>query len=232
MKLLQINQSSRYFTIVLTASVALLAISALGGCQTTKRITSFGKPKTERPPYEVGNVYRQKLPAEFRRVALLPLVADPEMGVSGSLEAIKAAIADELLKTKKFELITMSQDDLRQWAGVGTLSSLDVWPGKLRESLKEKQIDGVILIELTALKGYPPLALGLKARLVDLPTGKTLWAIDEMFDAAAPEVASAAKRYESGMITTVGKVQSPGTIGISPTLFAKYAAYTIFKTLP
>lgn len=207
--------------------IPVLAFFTLSGCVTTHS----DRAKTK-PSYQLHNVYRQLPPAEFKRVALLPIVASSDLGVPDSLNSIRSSITDELLKTKKYEIIPLGQDELRAMAGVGQLGSLDVWPEKMRQTLQDRQIDGVIVAELTALKGYPPIALGLKARLVGLQTGATYWACDEVFDAAVPEIFAGAKRFEEGMLMSVGPAQSQGTIELSPSIFAKYAAYTMFETLP
>lgn len=190
----------------------------------------------ERAPYIPKNVYKTPLPAgkQLTRLALLPIVGSPQLGSAESLNGIRRAITEELGKTKKFELITISPDTLHEWAGVSELTSLDEWPQQLKETLTSRQIDGVVLIEITQLKGYHPIALGLKARLVGLPEGTTYWACDEVFDAAAPEVYSGAKAYEKAMlmITQSAKSQTTGTIELSPSKFAKYCAWTLFQTLP
>lgn len=191
-----------------------------------------GKRPAIAPAFELHNVYRAAVPSDFKRVALLPIVSDPNQGISDSLDSIKQSITSELLKAKKYEIIAMTGDDLREIAGVGQLTSLDVWPDKLRKNLQEKLIDGVMIVEITSLKGYAPIAIGLKARLVNLADGKTYWACDEVFDSAVPEMYAGAKKFETGMLMTVGKLKSQGSIDLSPTQFAKYAAFTMFETLP
>lgn len=205
----------------------LLALFTLSGCISTQSERAKAKPS-----YQLHNVYRMPLPEQFKRVALLPIVAASDLGIADSLDSIRNSITGELLKTKRFEVISMSRDDLREVAGVGELTALSVWPDRMRKALGDRQIDGVLLVEITALKGYPPIALGLKARLVGLESGTTYWACDEVFDAAVPEIFAGAKRFEDGMLMSVGRAKSQGTIELSPSIFAKYAAYTMFETLP
>ena len=191
---------------------------ALAGCVTNKHQRAAGEVS-----YTPRNVMNMPLPAGFTRVALMPIVASPSLGVQTSLDGIRTALIGELLKAKRFEVIVLTNDDVRSWAGGHELTSLDSWPESLRDALKERQVDGVMLIELTSLKGFPPLQMGLKGRL----TGLT-----EVFDASANTVYAGAKEFEKGTLLSVGKARSEGSIELSPSQFAKYAGYTLFRTLP
>ncbi len=207
----------------------MVGLALLSGCAASRN-----ERAKVTPPYEPQNIYALRLPEGFLRVAVLPLAADPALGGHESLEAIELAVREELFKTKQFEFIVLSADTLREVAGVSSLRAIDVWPQRLKQALQERQIDGVLALELTQLKGFPPISLGLRMRLVGVQTGLTYWACEELFDMAAPEVFAGAKRFEEGMLMqmTSGKIKNPGTMELSPSKLAKYAAYTLFATLP
>jgi hypothetical protein len=115
--------------------------------------------------------------------------------------------------------------------GLSELSATDIWPLELAERLRERQIDGVLVVELTQLKGWAPISLGVKGRLVSAD-GTTYWSADELFDMSLPAVYAAARQYERGMLLQVGKIKSSSNIEISPAKLAKYVGYTLFDTLP
>lgn len=185
-------------------------------------------------PYTPKNIHSSPPAKEIIRLGLLPIVAKPELGNAEALNGIRRSITEELGKTKNFELVQITPDMLHDWADVSQLSSLDEWPETLKSCLQDKQIDGVMLIEITQLKGFYPITLGIKARLVGIPDGITYWACDEVFDAASEEVLAGAKNYEKVMQLEVQnkRVKTTGTIELSPSKFAKYAAWTLFQTLP
>jgi hypothetical protein len=92
-----------------------------------------------------------------------------------------------------------------------------------------------MIVEISQLKGYEPISIGIKSRLVGIGDGETYWACDEVFDAAMPQVYAGAKTFEAGTLEETvrgAKLSAAPTIELSPTKFAKYASYTLFKTLP
>jgi hypothetical protein len=220
----------RAFCLLTLITLGGIALS-LSGCATMH--THNDRAKTV-PPYEPHNIMTLPLPRGFDRVALLPIIVNPDFGTAESLSNVKSAIVEELEKAKRFEIIQISPDALREIAGAPQLNTLEPWPDSLRQNLRQKQIDGVMVIEITQLKGYEPISIGIKGRLASVEDGQTYWACDELFDAAATQVYSGAKQFEGGslMQTVRGKLKTEGTVQLSPSKLAKYAAYTLFKTLP
>jgi hypothetical protein len=224
-KMMTINKT--FLSGLFGAAFIFAIILSTSGCASTHKDRATGVEA-----YEVRNFTAKPLPADMRRVVLLPIVIAPDLGVAASLEAIKRSLTEELGKVNKFEVIALDEDAMREWSGVSYLTSLDVWPDRLRQSLLAHQVDGVMLVEVTQLRGYPPLVLGLKTRLVAVKDAETYWACDETFDAAVPAVFSGAKHFEGGMLLEMGKIKGVGSIDMSPAEFAKYAGYEVFKTLP
>ena len=101
------------------AMLAAMVVFLLTGCNTVRE--SLLLPPPEVPTYyRPSNVYiySLSLPASLRRVALLPLttasaVASQEAGV----EALEPVLQTELEKTKRFEVVVVSDDQLRQLTG-------------------------------------------------------------------------------------------------------------------
>jgi len=211
------------------ALVCFLTLWGVVGCSTIKeRITPVSVPE-----YTPTNIYKADLPVEFIRVALLPMNLQGDFGQKAALDSIEGALQAELIKAKRFEVVTISKDELEQICGEESLSSQQKWPYELKKALEERQVDGVMLIELTHLRGYQPVALGLKMRLVSLQEGKTYWAVDELLDSANPMIYQGALNYDNGM--RMGKTSESKTIAFmqtSPTRFAHYAGELLFKTLP
>ena len=209
----------------------ILAVFSLIGCVSThpQRVAKAASA------YEPHNIMKLPLPQGFTRVALLPMVANANLGSPDSLRGINLAITEELGKAKRFEIIEIGPDQLRGWGMSPSIDTLGPWSDKLRQNLKTEQIDGVMVIEITQLKGYEPISIGIKSRIVGIADGKTYWACDEVFDAAMPQVYAGAKRFEAGTLQETvrgSKLVAAPTIELSPSKFAKYAAYSLFQTLP
>lgn len=215
---------------ILWSALTLLALGGLMGCKTLNKIA----PVPHVPDYTPRNVYTADLPKTFIRVALLPMHSQGDFGLQASLDNIAAGITSELVKAKKFEVIPLSRDELKHLSGKETLSSQEKWPYALKKELQERQIDGVMLVELTYLRGYQPVAMGIKMRLVDINTGKTYWAVEDMLDSANPSIFKGAKEYEEGMLfgRQSSSVKAIASIQQSPGLFGRYVGALLFKTLP
>jgi hypothetical protein len=227
---------------VSTMLVLLAALAGVGaglcGCasQSYKDArASLGLPA----PYRPDNVYaaQRTLPVKLRRVALLPLASDDRRTdlVEGRA-LLGTVLADQLIKTKRFEVVQVSPDGLQARTGRRTWSAEDVLPQDFFASLRELyDCDAVMFCQLTECRAYPPLAVGWRLKLVDARTLEILWAGDEYFDASRPEVVAAAKHYEgqagwAGWFS--GNSSDDWTVLHSPQKFGEYAAVELLGTLP
>lgn len=174
----------------------------------------------------VNNVHRgcDVLPADAYRVALLPLSAAADYtAVAGTLDSV---LHSELVRTKRFEVVTLPAERLAWRTGRSAWSGEEEFPADFFAILRrETGCDAVLFARLVVLRAYPPLAVGWRLRLVDARSLETLWAAEEVFDAAQPEVARAARRFDGADATGWGVLHSPRR-------FAGFAAAHLLETLP
>jgi hypothetical protein len=105
-------------------------------------------------------------------------------------------LAAELAKTKAFELVVITPQQLRQWTGRPGWTPEEKLPEKFFDRLRESAgCDGVLFCQLTLYRPYKPIAIGWNMRLVGIQGLKSWWSIDEVFDAGSPAVVNAARRY-------------------------------------
>lgn len=211
---------------VLAGSVALWS-----GCRTVQLVDPVVGSN-----YVPDNVhhFNGRLASQVRRVAVLPLTCDGRRGeVEAGRETLEPVLLKELGKTKRFELITVSPDQLRHWTG------RTVWTAEERLSLdllrllrEELGCEAVLFSRVTQFHAYPPLVVGLNLKLVDAADPKFLWVADEVFDAADPPVVNGARRYQQRQERLPAAVADSRSILYSPTRFGHYAASTLFATLP
>ena len=187
------------------------------------------------PDYQVSNVFHpvDPLPPELRKVAVLPLFVEPaqEDGATAQ-QSMEPVLRTELLKVKRFDLVWVSSDELRQWTGRKEWSAEDKLPPNLLAKLHEQTgCDAVIFSQISRYRPYPPLILGWKLKLIATKAPQILWAVDEIFDAGEPRVSNSARRYEmehqkGGPVTDFPMILS------SPERFGHYTVHALLATLP
>jgi hypothetical protein len=198
------------------------------------------------PRYRPSNVYRRAnaLPPEVRRVALLPLVTTEPTGfLKDGVDALGPLVDPELEKCKRFEIVPVSREDLRQWTGRTGWRTDEPLPADFFARISEATgCDAVLFCQLIRYAPYQPVAVGWKFSLVATPeTGPTstlkmrdkiIWAADEVLDAGEPGVANAARDYYSQHLNNEAASADATTILSSPVMFGRYTMAALFETLP
>ena len=214
------------------AGVTVL-VAALAGCQT--QLTNIGLSMAE-PAYRPANVfaYPPHLSSSLQRVAVLPLAATATVGdLPEGCEALTPVLWEQLVKSKKFEVVNVTPDQLRSHTGRPAWTGTESLPADFLAFLhREYACEAVLLSELTAYHAYAPLAVGWRLKLVDVRTGQILWAADELFDAARPGVARAACHFEKHQPSTTAGSESGWLVLNSPRQFGGYSAAALLDTLP
>ena len=210
-------------------ALGLLLLLATAGC-----VSFRGGELVTGKPYKPTNIYGSEhpLPLDVRRVAVLPLNinrSDLEAGQT----LLQPVLEEELSRTKRFEVVPVSPEQLAAWTGRKSLWTAEVLPKDLLVILQEKLgCDAVLFAELTHFQAYPPLAVGWNLKLVEVRSGQLLWAADEVFDAGHPAVAAGARLYHSSHSLVSGPLADSRLILLSPTAFGRYSAQTLFAALP
>lgn len=188
------------------------------------------------PSFKPSNLFlaAPRLPEKMRRVAVVPIAVNvKDSGVEAGRDAFQPILVSELVKTKDFELVNISSEQLRQWGWNDSTSDLEKLPTHvLREMRDATGCDGVLFSRLTTYRAYTPLAVGWNLKLVDCLTAKVFWSADELFDAGSGPVAIGARRYYMANVEQSEMLSDSHTILTSPRRFAQYTLYTLFATLP
>jgi hypothetical protein len=186
--------------------------------------------------YRPQNVFvcGSSLPPQVRRVAVFPMACDQDTTemVYGR-DALEPILRVELAKLRRFELISIGPEMLQARTGQASWSCEDALPHDLFSWLGEScGCDAVLFCRLTTFRGYAPLAVGWRMRLVDVRTHNTLWASDEVFDAGEPAVQAGARHFQLANRRNCEPVPDEWVIGNSPRQFGQYAAARLLATLP
>lgn len=214
----------------LAAVLCPLAISFAEGCK-TKELTDpiFG------PDYSPTNVFRKwpVLPAELRRVAVLPLSYNElDASAPSGEQTLEPMLQAELTKTARFESIFVKPSQMQLWTGKERWNSSDELPPDMLKVLTQKTgCDGVLFIRLSQYRAYPPILTGWQMKLVT-KEADILWAVDELFDAAEERVSNSARRFDRGRVRNNPALEDSRSILLSPTKFGQYTLHAVFQTLP
>lgn len=184
-----------------------------------------------------GNFFQAagNLPVDVQRVLVLPLTCEKQRSeLVAGCEALELVVQAELAKTRKFEVIKASPTTLRSHTGRASWSAEEALPPKFFATLREAYgCDAVLFCHLTEFKAYAPLSVGWRLRLVDTRSQQTLWASDEVFDAARADTQAGVRRFErrQNRVAFLAKPQDWMALH-SPRRFGEFALATVLATLP
>jgi hypothetical protein len=214
-----------------------LALAVLAGCATkATQPAQPPRPVASNRGDQPDNVFRSPatLPGDLKRVVVLPIACDPGAGdLASGCDALDPILHAELLKTKRFEVVAASPAVMQEHTGSATWTGTEALPPHLLDSLREIYgCDAVLFSELTVFRAYAPLAVGWRLKLVDVRTGNTLWAVDEVFDAGHPAVRTGARQYAQDRHAGADCASGEWLAENSPRQFGQYSAARVLATLP
>lgn len=188
------------------------------------------------PDHPSANVYlyADELPLDLRRVAVLPLACEEQRpDLQDGCEALDPVLQSELVKTRKFEVVCLSPKDLWICSGRSAWTGTEVMPREILNSLHGfSGCDAVLFCQLTAFRAYEPMVIGWRLRLVNAQTGQTLWAVDELIDAAQLPVREGSTPLQWLGLSNPGMDMENWRLRNSPQQFGQFAAVEVLATLP
>jgi len=214
-------------------------VRLLPGAAAAWLLAGCDMPKIHTPleaRYKPSNIYSNSpiLSFEIKRVAVLPMtVLQSTEAFQAGVDSLQPLLGTELDKTKRFELIAVTPEELHRWTGQRIWRADEQLPPEFFDRLREETgCQAVLFDQLTRFQPYQPIEVGWKLTLVAIRERQIFWAADEMFDAGDEAVANAARVYESGHITTQSPIPDPNAILNSPSRFGQYTLHALFATLP
>lgn len=172
------------------------------------------------------------LPAEVRRVIMLPIYYGPD-GQDPFVLELDRMYLGEFTRTGAFEVVPVSRERLSALFGFQQVESVDLLPADFLDKLRNTyDADAVALTDLTVNQQFRPISLGIRCKLVDLRSGRVFWAIDTVFDSADPAVAQTARDFAGRATYSPYPFDASGSILQSPRKFADFVVWSVFRTLP
>ncbi|CAM2821024.1 hypothetical protein [Rariglobus hedericola] len=212
----------------------LLAASALFTLTACSSVIKTDGAKSG-PFYTPANVQGvARLPESLRRIAILPCAGtDPQL-TEDTLRNLDRILAATLTRAARAEVTPFDRDAVVHLTGRPNFVSTSVLPANfLKKVAAATGAEAILFVDATAYSPYPPLVLGLRARLVDAATGEALWNFDNIFSTSTPSVANSARAHNFGRSSATA---TPGdlsyTVLQNPPAFADYVASATWATLP
>lgn len=188
------------------------------------------------PQYRPENIYQggESLPLSMKRVAVLPLVVTaPGPQAEGATASLEPLVLTELGKAGRFEVLPLSAASVEEWTGRRAWTTADELPEGFFDRVRQGTgADGVLFLQVTQFRAYPPLAVGWRLQLVDLDGPRVWWAVDEVFDASELKVANSARRYYLDHAGKPLELTDAGEILYSPRRFGAYTASAVVASCP
>jgi hypothetical protein len=182
------------------------------------------------------NVYAQppKLLASLQRVALLPIAsASQAENLPDGCDEMTPVLRDEIVRTRKFEVIQVKAIDLRFSTGRPRWTGSEAMPTNFFSTLQRQTgCDAVMFCELTEFKAYPPMAIGWRFKLVDVKTMSILWAADEVFDDHNPILTQKKSMLKKISDKLAHNEEEAWVAETSPQVFGHKTLSAVLKTLP
>ncbi len=217
------------FTFRLCCLVATCVI--LAGCHT---VESAFDPARVGPRHAADNhAGIPQLPDAIQRVLLLP-ISGGSVATEETSAAFDPVFASALQRENRFEVVALTRAECRRMFGADELRSTSALPhGFLKQVRERYAADAVMFVDLTVLRSFRPLSMGIRAKLATTSEEVALvWAFDNVFSADEPEVVNSARRHylksQDGMVP----VDRSDAILQSPSRYAAYVAEATFATLP
>jgi len=159
-----------------------------------------------------------------------------------------AVFRGELGKFLRLEVVQVSRTEMLGLCNAEQISSTEaISPEFLRMVRDKYAADAILFTEFTVFRPYRPIVIGVRSKLVEVPSMRLLWMSEGVVDSADPVVAMAASKYsQSSMRVRVmtpkapKKVDKPkeGSSGSnqivlqSPRMFGGFVAHQMYSTLP
>jgi len=180
------------------------------------------------------SVAAPRLPEQCRRVAVLPLaIGHDDSTWERGVQDLEPVMRSELVKCGRFESVFISSSQMEDWTGNRRWRASEALPAGLLTRVQDATAcDAILFVELSDYRPYPPVAIGWKARLVEWPSRRDLWAADEVFDSGRESVVNAARRYQQTQQRLSGSLQESRSILTSPRRFSQYTLHALWETLP
>lgn len=201
--------------------LALLMLAVLSGC------TIMRGPQAQ----ETGHFYLNP----YADISGVGKVVVFELDNRTSYPKLSGTITDNLCQAlqKKhiFTLSTLHHSDPR-WRNLDLDVSNSYSLEELASIRQQLKTDAVLFGSLTRYEPFPHMLMSLNLKLVDLRSGKLLWAMEQVWDSSDKRLEQRMKRYYKDEVRSGYEPIDWELLITSPRNFNRFVVYEVSRTLP
>lgn len=198
----------------------LAAAWMLTGCQTPTKPATLSVNYYLAPPEKLSTV---------------STVAFVELFINGPASNIAVETTEELSVAMRqhrlFNVKVVRPSDPR-YARVPTDCATQLDYTQIAQLHRELGCDAILIGTITTFQPYPRMRLGLQLRMLDLRTGETIWAVDQVWDGSEQRVEERIKKFYRCRMRDDFEPLGWRLALASPRAFEKFVAYETACTLP
>lgn len=161
---------------------------------------------------------------DLKRVVVFPFFDEVHGDQADASASLTSAFIQELRKRTRYEVVELSRDTIPEVDPGNPARKGEYRTDGLIATGKRFHADAILFGTVTALRPYYPQALGLRAEMVSVETGATLWSVDALYDAADADVENAVKDFYEDSASHYSGTEEWRTILASPSRFAGFVA--------
>ena len=165
----------------------------------------------------------------LRRVGLVPFAGQTVDREHARM--LQAAFLHEFSVNTTFEVVMLEENAMVEVAESNPYRRGRLKPMTVLELSRRYSLDGILMGTVTHMNAYPPQMLGIEMDLIACETGLPIWSSRVQMDASDVRVRNGLGEYARAQERT-GTPRGDVLALISPTRFARYAAYEVARSLP
>ena len=143
---------------------------------------------------------------------------------------VTESLYQSLQKKQAFILSHLRQND-SAWKNIPIVPGSPYTLEQLAATHKMLGVDAVLTGNVTAYRPYPHTMLGLKLKLIDLRDGRTLWAIEQVWDTDDKATEERIKKYFDRQMRSGFSPLGEQLAVLSPINFVKFVTYDVVESL-
>ena len=146
-------------------------------------------------------------------------------------ETLTDDLSQALQKKHIFNLSTLHHTD-PQWRNLDLDVSNSYSLAELASIRQQLKADAVLFGSLTRYDPFPHMLMSLHLKLIDLRSGKLLWAMEQVWDSSDKRLEQRMKRYYKDQLRTGYEPMDWELLITSPRNFNRFVVYEVSRTLP
>lgn len=184
--------------------------------------------------YRPANVLAAPVwPPLVKRVAVLPVACSLGDLPSDYFSAHDPIWRGSLQGSHRAEFVAVSRADLARLAGKASVSTVQPLPPDFLERVAAfSGSDAVAFLEVTSFNPYGSVSIGFRARITEVVSKVTVWAVEDVVHFDETAMAEVVKEGIARRETRSSLASEMSGVRLTPSKAVGYVATAIAKTLP